>query len=371
MIINSYLLLRFLILLFCIILLLFVLSCLAFAQGINSQSFSYRLRFCHGENRAKKAFNSYSWTYETWTRSRYEPFFEETDWKSPDYFENFVPETSSYILRGQNTTFGTFDDETPDYRNRNNTCRGNACSAFAGEWGRLKTDYRNCYSRDSLYNLLAATGLHAVISNTSMDQHFRNWYQDDVRSRESDNLSSFFKGFGEGAFWIPIMGATDFVYRYGQSADWFARPTTCWGEFASRTTRTYLVGGPTILLGQVILGCSRPSDYEAHHSAWRPFNDNNSFSGHAFIGATPFLVAAHMSERRWCKVAFFALSTFPAWTRINDDDHYLSQAILGWYVSYLAVRAVHKTEGVWQKRGLTVFPLVYGDTAGIGFTYRR
>ena len=42
-------------------------------------------------------------------------------------------------------------------------------------------------------------------------------------------------------------------------------------------------------------GASRPADGQGSH--WHMFNDNNGVSGHAFIGAIPFLAAAEMVER--------------------------------------------------------------------------
>jgi hypothetical protein len=51
--------------------------------------------------------------------------------------------------------------------------------------------------------------------------------------------------------------------------------------------------------------------------------------------------------------------------------HFLSQVILGWYLGYLSVRAVSKTEGVQLKKGLTLFPVFESNSVGFGFILRR
>ncbi|MDR1384629.1 MAG: phosphatase PAP2 family protein [Planctomycetaceae bacterium] len=238
-------------------------------------------------------------------------------------------------------------------------------------WKKICNDHKNYYSFDTLYRLGLATGFHAVLSNTSVDQDVRDWYQNDMRSLLADDVSKSFKFFGEGALWIPIFGITAGAYCLAQKygCDYFADHFV--GELSSRTIRSYLVGTPTLLLGQLMLGCSRPCDFRSYHSAWRPFQDNNSFSGHAFIGATPFLVAARMTDRIWLKSAFYVCSTFAGMSRINDDRHYLSQVLLGWFVAYLSVSAIDKTENMFSNRNAKVFPVLDSRSVGIGISFSR
>jgi hypothetical protein len=84
------------------------------------------------------------------------------------------------------------------------------------------------------------------------------------------------------------------------------------------------------------------------------------------------MTAAQMSDKPCVKGLFYALSTFPAWSRVNDDAHYLSQALLGWYLAYLSVRAVSATEGHGKlPRGLTLFPVCGDGSVGIGLLYQH
>jgi len=121
-----------------------------------------------------------------------------------------------------------------------------------------------------------------------------------------------------------------------------------------------------MLAMQVVTGASRPGETD-HGSLWAPFQDNNGVSGHSFLGAVPFISAAKMTDNRFWKAAFYAGSTLAAFSRINDDDHYASQAMLGWWMAYVAATAVDDTE----QGNLTVFPLSMADGIGMGVEYRR
>nr|GHT29231.1 hypothetical protein FACS18942_10270 [Planctomycetales bacterium]GHT37548.1 hypothetical protein FACS189427_10630 [Planctomycetales bacterium] len=243
---------------------------------------------------------------------------------------------------------------------------------FFEQWNNVREDHRNYYSKSVFWKLGLAIGVHAAVSNTSIDRQFRNWYQNDIRSSRTDDVSKNFKVLGEGSIWLPVFGAAALTSCLGQKFCPSFRPANgVIGEFAVKTTRSYLVGTPTLLLGQFCLGSSRPSDLRSYHSAWRPFQDDNSFSGHAFIGATPFLTAAAMTDKIWLKSVFYTCSTFAGISRINDDAHYTSQVLLGWYIAYLSVQSISKTDNILERRGLTVFPVLDAKYVGIGISLTR
>ncbi len=140
------------------------------------------------------------------------------------------------------------------------------------------------------------------------------------------------------------------------------------GEFGCRTAREYLVEAPPVLLMQAMLGGSRPGETGVD-SQWKPFDDNNAVSGHAFIGAVPFITAAQMTENRALRSLFYLGSTCPAWSRVNDDAHYLSQVLLGWYMAYLACQCVTGTEE--QQEPVCLIPLACPEFTGIGLVWQR
>jgi hypothetical protein len=234
-------------------------------------------------------------------------------------------------------------------------------------------DFKKFYlARENLFNLGLGLTFHAVISNTSIDQNIRNWYQNEIRSSMLDNWSSKFKFFGEGNFLIPMFGIAAGTYYIGQS---FCNSDNIFGvagHYSDRVLRSYLVGAPTLLLFQLALGSSRTGE-KNYNSSWRSFCDDNSLSGHAFIGATPFLVAASMTNRLWLRCILFICSTFAGLSRINDDAHYLSQVMFGWYVSYLSVRAVSQSNFIFDSKNsnIKIFPIIEPQHVGLGFIFRR
>ncbi len=212
---------------------------------------------------------------------------------------------------------------------------GRATGANSSEhtFADLLADQRNFFSRDSLYRLGMVFGGGAVMANTPMDQRIQDYYQDRIRNSGTDSFSKNAKQLGEGKYLIPLS-----VTLASLS---FVAPDSRLGEFGMRTARAYLVGGIPLLALQRATGAGRPGEYRCG-SRWRPLHDSNGVSGHAFIGAAPFLVLADMSDRPLLAYAAYVASAATAFSRINDDDHYLSQAVLGWHIAYEATRAVAK-----------------------------
>lgn len=229
---------------------------------------------------------------------------------------------------------------------------------------RIWTDYENYYCWDVARDLLLATAAASVLANTSMDQEFQDWYQDDVKSQDTENLCDVWKCFGDGFYFIPaVVGLAVLGRMYDH--------TPCGsvvGEFACRTTRGYIVGGPPTIFMQYCLGGSRPGETSAD-SRWKPFDDNNAVSGHAFVGAVPFITAAKMTDRPCLKAGLYLCSTLTAWSRIDHDRHYLSQACLGWWMAYLACSAVDETEKDYEY--LTFTPVTTPEMVGVGVIYER
>ena len=261
------------------------------------------------------------------------------------------------VVERQNPVQAAWEAEYPaDVSPIRSLCRENA--------RRLRTDQGNFYSWVTMRDLLLGIGAGSILANTSLDDGFQDWYQDDVRSSGTDDFAVFSKTFGEGQFIIPavaglaVMGAMCDHTHCGDLTK----------DFGCRSTRAYLVGAPPMLLLQFTLGGSRPGE-ASYGSRWQPFEDVNSVSGHAFVGAVPFISAAKMTENRFLKGGLYLCSTFTAWSRVNDDNHYLSQACLGWWIAYLACRAVDDTEV--NDEHFTLSPIVSADMVGVGAVFRR
>jgi membrane-associated phospholipid phosphatase len=261
------------------------------------------------------------------------------------------------------------EKSSSDFRNNNSY----EPKSFFTIFKTLRSDLTNFYlSGDNLFCFGLSLMFHAVVANTSIDHDLRNWYQDEIRSSWTNDLARQSKYFGDGQMWIPAFGIAASVYYIGQR---FSKPSRIFevvGNYSLRVLRSYAVGTPTLMLFQPLLGCSRPGD-KSYNSAWRFFRANNSLSGHAFIGATPFLVAASMTNQYWLRFILFVCSTLTGLSRINDDDHYFSQVALGWCVSYLSVRAVAKTNKTLahNNSNIKLFPIIDAQYIGLGLLFRR
>jgi len=144
------------------------------------------------------------------------------------------------------------------------------------------------------------------------------------------------------------------------------------GYWGARTARAYLVGSPALLAAQRLTGASRPSSKTNNpdkNSHWNPLNADHGVSGHAFMGSIPFMVIARMYDKNpYIKYGAYLASTLTAWSRVNDNQHYTSQIILGWYMAYESVDAVFDTD---KKEGeLTFSPIIGQDFYGITVSSR-
>ena len=175
---------------------------------------------------------------------------------------------------------------------------------------------------------------------------------------------TIFRQLGNGYYTIPVYVSAKFLGEYFDDQPGMA----LLGEFGDRTTRALLVGAPPLLAVQYLAGGGRPSDIE-DESYWRPFHSSHGASGHAFMGAVPFLTLADMTDEPLAKCFFYACSPWTGISRINDNAHYLSQVWLGWWLAYLACDAVNKTEK--QQAPLVLTPLCTPEMTGLGFVYQH
>ncbi|MFM8415079.1 MAG: phosphatase PAP2 family protein [Planctomycetota bacterium] len=223
-------------------------------------------------------------------------------------------------------------------------------------------DYRNFYDCQSLVCTTAAFGAGALMANTGFDDTMQAAW---LRGVEPTGLGTFFTGckdIGEGRYALPIFGvaaATGLVFEGNPVGDVL-------GEWGSRSLRIFVVGAPPLYVLQMATGASRPAEDDG--SRWHFWNDNNGVSGHAFVGAIPFLAAADMVESPLLKGTLYVCSTFVAFSRMTTDSHYPSQVFLGWYLAWASARAVDATELHFAGMEVQVVPVPIGDLGGVGVT---
>ena len=220
-------------------------------------------------------------------------------------------------------------------------------------YSKISKDYENFYSKDRLTRIAIGFSTAAVMANTKIDENIQDWYQDDLRTNNSNNISNQIKKLGERKHVIPIT-----LLSYGFS---YFDPDSIVGEWGTNTLRSLAVGLPVVWSAQILSGASRPR--ELRGSDWRPFDDDNGASGHAFVGALPFLNLAKISDNRFIKYTSYLASGLITWSRINDDDHFTSQALLGLYLAYESVDAIDETNASDNK--FTIAPMVGDKFYGI------
>lgn len=227
-------------------------------------------------------------------------------------------------------------------------------------------DYRNFYSCDSLVCLTAAFGAGALMANTGFDSTMQAAWQ---RSVVPTDLGTFFTGckdIGEGRYALAVFGTAGLV---GLALE--GRPgADILGEWGSRSLRMFIVGAPPVYVTQLATGASRPLEESSAGSQWKPFTDDNGVSGHAFVGAIPFLAAADMVENPVAKGALYVCSTFVGFSRMTTDSHFPSQVFLGWYLAWASSRAVSGTEMHFAGMEVSVVPLPMADLGGLAVESR-
>lgn len=231
--------------------------------------------------------------------------------------------------------------------------------------GKIAADHCTYYSPEHAACLAAGFGVGATLAHTDADQDLQNSYQWNVRSNATDDAGQAAKIFGEGEYVVAAAGA---AWAVGSLCEQTYAGDVA-GQWGGRTLRSLIVGTPPMLLTQAATGASRPGESSAE-SDWVPFHDSNGVSGHAYMGAVPFIVAAQLSDRPAAKAAFYTASVLPGLSRINDDDHYTSQVALGWWMAYMACRSVDRAERqqCWYEPTTTV---TSDGTVGMGIVIER
>jgi len=226
-----------------------------------------------------------------------------------------------------------------------------------GVWQDIKRDYAEFYSVDRFIRMGIVFSGGAIMAHTDIDQNFQDNNRRNIFSADD---SYTVKQFGEGKILIPLSLISAGISSYLNDGS----ELTGIGKWGERTARAYFVGGPTVLTTQILTGASRPSD-SRQISDWKPFNDSNGVSGHAFIGSVPFITIAYMNkDNPFIKYSAYLASTLAGLSRINDDAHYLSQVILGWYLGWESVDAVYTVDSK-KANNISVRPAIGTDRYGI------
>ena len=236
-------------------------------------------------------------------------------------------------------------------------------SWFERAFATIAADHGAFYDQGSLLGLGAGIGLAALSANTQLD---RDIYEDvlpEWRTKRADSFRDSVLWLGEGTVMLPTFGAAALLAPMLGSDD-----VGTWGE---RSLRAALVGAPPMLALQRLTGAGRPDDPANRNSSeWEPFEFSNGVSGHAFMGAIPFLTAARMQDDPWLDgLLYIASATVPA-ARLQGSRHYFSQVVLGWWIAFLATGAVDDAAASDTTPGMSFVPILGADEVGIVVVHR-
>ncbi len=220
-------------------------------------------------------------------------------------------------------------------------------------------DYKNYYSPKNLAMLGLGLGASAALANTNADGEVREWYQDCIRNDTTDDLSEGLEYLGRGLVIVPCFAGAAILGKLTEET----QVGSTIGEWGTRSLRTLAVGLPPAYLLRYTLGGHEPEG----SSHWSPFDGDRGVSGHSFLGAVPFIVAAQMSSSLYWKIPLYLASTLTGLSRINDDAHYLSQVALGWSLAYLAAASVDRTE--IARRNFCVVPTFGSRAVGLQIVF--
>lgn len=232
----------------------------------------------------------------------------------------------------------------------------------------LGRDFGSFYSIGTFRRLGVAMAVGGGLANTSGDEEIQDWYREDVRSAGSDDFAEGVEVLGDD--WVApafvLLGVAGEVLADGPAGGGV-------GGWVRRSGRSVLVGAPSVYYLQQLTGGNRPSD--GLGSEWEPFDGSHGVSGHTFLGAVPFLAVARMSRSRAVDILAVAASTLAGWGRLNDDQHYASQVLLGWYVAWEATGAIARSErgaagGADEPaRAFALRPLALPEGGGLQLTW--
>ncbi len=210
------------------------------------------------------------------------------------------------------------------------------------------------YSKDSLTLLSISLISAGIMANSNIDQSIFDYYELEIRNNQPDAFSKEAKKFGNKKPLLSALAAVSAVGCIFTSKD---KPHFFY-TYGTNTLRSILVGLAPLIAGQNLIGAHRPRDKKG--SGWALLENDHGVSGHAFMGAIPFITAANLIHYPPLKIALYVASTFTGFSRMNDHMHYPSQVLLGWVLAFASCQAISKSNA-----SITLMP----NSVSIGTTF--
>lgn len=236
-----------------------------------------------------------------------------------------------------------------------------------GWWTRttrtVVADHACFYDAGTMLGLGAGLAVAGLAANSQLDRDIYEDVLQEWRTEEWNEFRDNLVPFGDGAYVLPVLATTSLLAP--------ALGGDAVGEWGERSLRTILVGAPPVLALQRLTGAGRPeSAANTTSSEWEPFRHSNGVSGHAFIGAVPFLTAAAMQDDPIVDALCYVGSAAVPAARLQGFRHYFSQVVLGWWIAYLATDAVNDATSAGGAPGTAFVPFADGESVGFFVVHR-
>jgi membrane-associated phospholipid phosphatase len=178
------------------------------------------------------------------------------------------------------------------------------------------------------------------------------------RSSTADDLAAVFRRVGQPEVYLTMTAGMVGVGLLAHDG-----PLTRAG---GRLFVSLGVAGTSTAVGKRILGRARPStDADAFHFA--PLSSNDAFpSGHTTMAFALATSLADDLHNTWASIGLYTVATGTAWSRLNDNKHWLSDVGLGAIIGITSAKLV---DGRWQVFGLRPpkILLARNGAAGVGW----
>ncbi len=173
----------------------------------------------------------------------------------------------------------------------------------------------------------------AIATVSLADRSVNDWIQDH-RTPQSDDIARVFRYGGEPEVTFGISGGILAVGLVSGRSDV--------QRSGGRVLLSLLAAGVTSTAVKVTTGRFRPAEADNQY-IFKPFSGHDSFpSGHATLA---FALATSLSneiKNGWVSAALYTFATGTAWSRLNDERHWLSDVLAGATVGITTATIVHR-----------------------------
>jgi hypothetical protein len=208
--------------------------------------------------------------------------------------------------------------------------------------------------------------LGATLRLADEDEDIKDWLQ--KRRRSSTNtVAAIGRPFGDGRYVLPGLGV---LYCYSRLC----------GD--NRLRRTALLGFESAVVSGAITGAikhlshkRRPSSAEVDEVPWggpAASAAHVSFpSGHSACAfAVSTVIAMEYEEKTLVPALAYGTAVMCAFSRLNDNAHWMSDVIVGSAVGHLTARAIVRRHCGGSDGRLALEPLLSNRGTGLSLSYR-